>query len=351
MKRILLEAIQGGEILDRDLYTVNGNLVMGKGSVLKIDYVNKLKDLGIEYLYVKDESGNEMLIELTEMKFQEECCQVVKNTIEKYSYCGNVELRQISKIADKIMHDVFKEKEVMYNVSMIRDKSQSLYGHSINVCALSTLIALHMDLKEDKIREIAVGSLLHDIGFAYLPTEFRDVKLENCNDERISEIKKHVINGYSAVNNEDWIKNNAKDIILSHHERCDGSGYPFRNSANKISKESKIVGLCDEFDSLVYGFFHKPKKIRDTFDYLVSEAGRKFDLNIVNTFLACVAAYPIGSTVILNTGEIGCVIRQNNKMPTRPVICIQKNIKGEALEENEFDLLQELTVFITDTLD
>lgn len=352
MKRMLLDEIQGNEIIGKDIYTSNGNLIMSEGTVLKKEYIHRLLDLGIKYVFIKTEKELKHSDSLTESKIQEDCCNIVRNTIERYSYCGNVELEQIKLIAEKIMKDVMEEKEVLYNVSMIRDRSQSLYGHSVNVAALSIMVALHMKMKADRVKEIAIGSLLHDIGFAYLASDYWNLSMENCSENSLREIKKHVINGFSAISSESWVSNISKDIILYHHERCDGTGYPFGLVEEKISKECKIVSLCDEFDSLIYAFFRKPKKLKDCFDYLMSEAGRKFDLKTVNSFLAVVAAYPIGAKVILNTGEVGVVIRQNAKMPTRPIIRLLVDDQGKLyLEEKIIDLLEKLTLFIYETDD
>jgi hypothetical protein len=92
-------------------------------------------------------------------------------------------------------------------------------------------------------------------------------------------------------------------------------------------------------------------KVHDAIDFIVSQAGSKFDLNVVKVFVASVAAYPIGALVITNQDEIGIVLRQNPKCPTRPVIRIIQDANGnKPLEWIEKDLTKELTLFITDTI-
>ena len=92
-------------------------------------------------------------------------------------------------------------------------------------------------------------------------------------------------------------------------------------------------------------------KVHDAIDYIVSQAGVKFDFNVIKAFVDSVAAYPTGALVITNQEEVGIVLRQNPKCPTRPVIRIIKNKDGDKPEEwIEKDLTKELTLFITDTI-
>jgi hypothetical protein len=92
-------------------------------------------------------------------------------------------------------------------------------------------------------------------------------------------------------------------------------------------------------------------KVHDAIDYIVSQAGNLFDFNVVNSFVASVAAYPTGALVITNQEEVGIVLRQNPKCPTRPVIRIIKDKDGNKPGEwREKDLTKELTLFIVDTI-
>ena len=87
-------------------------------------------------------------------------------------------------------------------------------------------------------------------------------------------------------------------------------------------------------------------------DYITSQAGLKFDFKVVQTFLASVAVYPIGTIVELNTGEKGIVVRQNQSLPTNPVIQLVKEMpEGMVPTGKEVDLTKNLTLIITDTVE
>lgn len=386
MKRLKTENIQGNEILAKDISMSSGTVILTKGTRLKAEYKERLIELNVSEIFVadeeniktqieteyKDEKNNRLqdagmlnhdssdvkksaenvirqeihLDEATEKVIQEQCRENVRNTIEKYSYSGDADLDGIADVADKIMVDVLSDPEVMYQVSGIRDKSDSTYLHSINVTALSVLIGFKLKLSEKRVREMAVGALLHDIGTVFMPSEN---KCEAYNEDNN---KNHVVVGYSVVENEKWISKTAKDIILMHHERCDGSGYPMGMKGNGLKLENKIVSVCDEFDNMVYGSDLKKKKVYEVIEYITSQAGTKFDFKVVEAFVSSVAVYPVGSYVLTNEGEIGIVVRQNNKMPSRPVIRMLFDNKRERYTANvEKDLTKELTLFIKDTIE
>lgn len=352
MRIISVDSVKGNEVLAKDILNESSSILMKAGTVMKKEYIKRLKELNIDFIYVEDDIAQGVnLTQSLELQIKEQCQETVREILTKYTYHTEKELEEIITVADEIIYDIMQEPEVIYNLSSIRSKSDSTYSHSLNVCALAVILALKMKLSIKKTREIAIGCLLHDIGFTYITMDYGDLILEECSDRIQKEIKKHVIYGYSAVEKLKWLTSASKDIILSHHERLDGSGYPFRLTEKNIKTGSKIAAVCDEFDSRVYGNLMKKMKVHDAIDYIVSQAGIKFDLEVVRAFVASVAAYPIGALVITNQNEIGIVLRQNPKCPTRPVIRIIQDARGNRLTEwVERDLTKELTLFITDTI-
>lgn len=352
MKKISVDSIQGGEILAKDIYLENGSILMTEGAVIRTAYIDRLKQLGYESIYIVDKMISTLLDKATEQVIQKSCKDAVRKTIDRYSYGLEAELSDIADIADKIIQEILIQPEVLYNISRIRDKSESMYLHSINVSALSVLIGAKLHLTDRRLKNMAIGALLHDIGMVYLSVDTTNLNLETCDEATMKEVRKHVIYGYSAVEREEWLAVAAKDIIINHHERLDGSGYPFHLTAEKISLETKIVALCDEFDNQAYGNYIEKRKTHLTMDYITSQAGVKFDFKVVQTFIASVAVYPLGTVVCTNENETGIVIRQNENVPTRPVIRLitsPKNGKYKVGEEK--DLTVSLTTFIIDTIE
>ncbi len=353
MRIISLNAVKGNELLAKDIYTTSDSLLLPAGTMIKKEYAQRLKELNIDYIYIEDDlSKGVNLNNSLELQIKDQCQVAVRELLIKYSYHEKGELENIKVVADEIIHDIMDEPEVIYNLSSIRDKNESSYSHSLNVCALSVILAFKMKLPRAKIRDIAIGSLLHDIGFTYISPEYYNLNLDTCSEKERREIKKHIIYGYTAIEKMDWLSSTSKDIIISHHERLNGSGYPFHIKEGRVKIGSRIVGVCDEFDSRVYGNYITKMKVHDAIDYIVSKVGILFDFRVVKAFVDSVAAYPTGCLVRTNKGEVGIVLRQNPQCPTRPVIRIVEDKDGHKPEYwIEKNLTEELTLFITDTLE
>lgn len=354
MRRILVELIKDGDILARDLFTSSGVVLMSEGTRLKREYIGRLLELGIDQVHIRDEKTTESTIlgNVIEEEVKAQCGEMVRSTIQKYTYAADDQLKEIVKVADDLITDILSEPEIMYNVSCVREKSNQLYLHSVNVAAISTLIALRAKLPKQKVRDITIGALLHDIGFMTVTSDVSGLNLETCDEKIKKEVMHHVIYGYTDVEKKDWVSKTVKDIVLHHHERLDGSGYPFRKKAEHLKTEVRIVSLCDQFDSMVYGNLMPRYKVLDAMEYLMSQAGVKFDFSLVQLFMESVAAYPIGITVLTNEGDTAVVVRQNYKFPTRPVIRLIKNAEGILYGENEErDLTKALTLFIVDSVE
>lgn len=354
MRRIKVEALKDGDILAKDLFSSSGVVLMSEGTRIKKEYIARLEELGIEQVYIADEISKEEgnTGNVIEEEVKKQCGEIVRHTIQKYTYAERDELKEIVKVADEIMTDLLNQPEIMYNVSCVREKSNALYLHSVNVAAISTLIALRAKLPKKKVREIAIGALLHDIGYTTVTADLTDLNIETCEENIRKEVMHHVVYGYTDVEKKDWVSKTVKDIILHHHERMDGSGYPFRKDAKHLKPEVRIVSLCDQFDSMVYGNMMPRYKVREAMEYIMSQAGVQFDFSLVQLFMESVAAYPIGITVITNEGDTAVVVRQNFKFPTRPVIRLLQDKDGVPYGENEErDLTKCLTLFIKDSVE
>ncbi|TCT12261.1 putative nucleotidyltransferase with HDIG domain [Natranaerovirga pectinivora] len=352
MRRLNIELVKGDEILARSIYTSTNNILLNKGVQIKKAYISKLKELGIEYIYVDDElSKGVELQDFIEEETREKSKSEVKNVLEKFSAQNKLELSTLVNSADEIIEDILYQKEILINITDIRRKDEYIYGHSVNVCALSVLVALKLGYNRKRVKDIAIGALLHDLGKVLIPNEIinKDVLSEKDKEE----IKKHVIYGYEAVKDESWLSPVSKVVILTHHERVNGSGYPFGWEGEKVHDASKIVAICDTFDALTTRrILNKPSKVYEVIEYFISQSGILFDEKILKCFINNIAVYPSGIGVLTNENEKGIVLKQNKDFPSRPIIRIIEDSSGNKVDDwREVDLTKALTTFITDTIE
>lgn len=398
MKKVKVKSLKGNEILALPIVTDGGTVLIHADVELKPELINRAIRLGIKSLYIKDypeevinkENYNHIVIS-SEDDYDDvynegqddadsECADVknekktdynnkytenhiykveetainsrtvIKNVLEKHIYRHNSDLKVIGEQAEKIIESVIEEPEVITNITEMRNISTDMYTHCINVCALSTIMALRLKMSEKQVRNISIGAILHDIGLRYIKVPYMNTNETYMNVKDALEYKKHTIFGYSSLQDEGWIPDIAKEIILLHHERIDGKGYPFQHKGDKIKTEVKLVSLCDDFESLISGVGSPKLKIYEAIEYIKANQGIKYDATITDKLLESVAVYPVGINVITSEGEMGVVVRQNHKFTDRPVIKMLKHADGSQYKDDvEKDLMEYLTLFIVDT--
>ena len=398
MKKVKVKSLKGNEILALPIVTDGGTVLIHADVELKPELINRAIRLGIKSLYIKDypeevinkENYNHIVIS-SEDDYDDvynegqdvsdsECADVkkekkteynnkyienhiykveetainsrtiIKNVLEKHIYRHNSDLKIIGEQAEKIIESVIEEPEVITNITEMRNISTDMYTHCINVCALSTIMALRLKMSEKQVRNISIGAILHDIGLRYIKVPYMNTNETYMNVKDALEYKKHTIFGYSSLQDEGWIPDIAKEIILLHHERIDGKGYPFQHKGDKIKTEVKLVSLCDDFESLISGVGSPKLKIYEAIEYIKANQGIKYDATITDKLLESVAVYPVGINVITSEGEMGVVVRQNHKFTDRPVIKMLKHADGSQYKDDvEKDLMEYLTLFIVDT--
>ncbi len=349
MRLLKLDQITGEEILARAIMTEDYHELLSEGTKLKVEYVPKLIDLGIQEVFVKDDKIDTQTIVILKEEVSKDFKNKVKDIISRHTYRKSQDMIEISKTADSIISSMLEKKEIVEQIYDIKERSADIYQHSISTCTLATLVSLKMELSKETVHNISVGCLLHDLGLRYETVEFENISFEDMKDKDLEEYKKHPIYGYSAVKNEDWLSKESKEIILCHHERVDGSGYPLH--ATEILLETKIAAVCDFFDESICGIGCERLKVHEVVEYIKTYKGKYFDEQVVDVLLEFTAVYPSGSKVLTSEGETAIVIRQNKHFPERPVLQIVEGQNGDIKKTIVVkDLLEYNNVFIEKVL-
>lgn len=355
MKKVAVKDLIGGEILAKDLFTPSYTVLMARGTILKKEYIERFPILGIEYIYIEEvdkKNKTEKTGEIIQEEIKEECSEKVRAVLEKHIYKHNSELASLCSVAETLITDILNEKEMCEKVVEVRAQGGDMYTHSVNVCALSSMLALKLGVEKDVAKDIAKGSILHDIGLRYITVEYENIDILSLSLFEQKEYQKHTVYGFNALKEEKWISENAKNIILFHHEYESGSGYPLHLTGNKISLPIKIVSICNAFDQMISGIGYKQTSLQEAIEFLRDNRKVLFDKEITEKFLQMIVQYPNGTIVETNKGEIGKVIKQNLNMADRPILEIFKNQDGTKIEpKKRIDLIENLNVFITKVIE
>jgi len=340
--------LKGGEVLAKPVLTDSYQVLLGEGTKILPEYIEKIQELGIVTVCIESEELEkiEILKNETERKFKEK----VKGILGHHTYSHNEELRQLSETADNLISSILDEEEVTQRVYDIKERSPDLYEHSISVCSLAVLTGLQLKMKREVAHDIGVACLLHDLGLRYLTINFNNRSVGKMTQAEQTEYKKHPVNGYSALRDETWISNDAKNMILYHHERMDGKGYPLK--ARMLTLESRILNLCDAFDEMICGIGYEQHKVSEAISYLKNARNIQFDARTLDAFLKFTAVYPAGTFVLTNEGETALIVRQNENSPDRPVLRIIKDKNGNPVQKKILkDMMNYPNIFIERTIE
>ena len=353
MRVVSVSNLKGGEILGKQIFDESGRVLLSVGVELKPYYIEKIKELGIYSVYIDDNISKNVIIEESiSEKTRQMSKHAVKKMIDEYCREGKTDNNSVMNSVNSVIEDVLSNKDVLINVAEISVSDNNIYSHSVNVCVLSTIIGTHMGYTMSKLKDIAAGALLHDIGKVKLIND-KKILSEFKNKEEFDKYIElmHPKVGYDFLGEQHVWNAYVKVAVLMHHERNDGSGYPLKLKGDEINQFAKIVSICDVFDNLISGRNGVERKtVYEAIEYLIGMSNIYFDTEIVRKFTMNIAAFPTGSGVILSSNEKGLVVKQNNSMPMRPVVKVIYDRAGNLLSEPyEIDLLKELTLFIIET--
>ncbi|OEF97002.1 HD-GYP domain-containing protein [Desulfuribacillus alkaliarsenatis] len=343
---VSIDNIQYGTILARNIYNDKGDVLLKKGTPLTVGLLARLRRLGVYALYVENEHFNDIEMEdAISEQTKIEALTSIALAIEKTQAGKDFDIKNISKAAKNIVADITEKNDILVSLNDIRTKDNQLFVHSLNVCMLSVLMGLKLELNNMQLNDLAVGALLHDIG------------LGNYENEEVD--KSHALKGFSILKKKHEINLLSAHVALQHHENVDGSGYPRGMKGPEIPLYAKIVAVADYFDRRMAAGDVKPY---EACEEIMGYTGKRFDINIVVLFLKSVALYPTGSSVQLTTGDTGVVISQHPGIPMRPKVRLLKtksvsssdydeeSLLSEDTETFDVDLYKKTTVFIKSIL-
>ena len=215
MRLVKIDDLNGSEVLAVPIMSAKDQVLIQSDTVLRGEYIDKLRKYNIPSVYIKDDVKFDVEATLQNSK------KVVESILERHIYKHNDELKRIGEQANKIIDSVLSEPEVLESVTDIRNISTDMYSHCINVCVLSTILALRLKMNERQVRNVSMGAILHDIGLKYIQVPYIDISVSQMRASDVPEYKKHTIYGSSSIQEEEWISDVSKEIILLHHVQVD----------------------------------------------------------------------------------------------------------------------------------
>lgn len=327
-----------GMILAKDII-YNGLKLVAKNTALNSYIIDKLIRLGIYEVCVcvlKDEKCLDKSNNIVEnfKRDYESNVGLIKKIIDGLTIKNKVNPTDVLKISKSLINYLDETRVISECLMLVKDADEYTYTHSLNVGIYSMFIAKWMNLSLDSIIEILNAGLIHDIGKTQISNKILN-KPSKLSYEEFSEIKKHTLYGYHLANQYEDFNENIKDAVLMHHERIDGSGYPYGISEKDITIGAKIVSVADTFDAMTSKRVYKNGATPfEAFKMFLTEGIKMYDFSVISTLIENISAYYIGMKVTLEDGRVGEIVYIPPNDALSPIVKIDDELIDFYREEN-----------------
>lgn len=324
MRFIPTFCLKEGMLLGKSIYNRNGSLLLREGGNIKQQYISKIIALDIQGVYVEDEFSKGIEIEnVINDELRLNTVSKIKDIfidIQNDSPSLGNSMAMANAHVEDMIDELIQNKNVMINMVDIKSFDEYTYHHSVNVCVLSIIIGISLDLTHEELSRLGMAALLHDIGKVFINQELLN-KVGKLTEQEFEIMKEHPLRGYQYIKGKFDFPFQTNLGVLQHHEKYDGTGYPQGKIGDEISLFGRIIAVTDVYDALVSNRYYKMALLpSEAMEYIMGGAGTHFDFELVNIFIRKVAAYPLGTCVKLSTGEKGIVVQNYPDASTRPKI-------------------------------
>lgn len=339
MKRLSITQLVPGMTVAEDVYDLDHELLIQKGTILTDKLITKLDLYGILTIFAEDiiqpvrpaEDSTD-----TELSYSERIKSSPEFQLFKTDFENDVELFRenmnlvIQKNTSLDVNTLLKNTmaivanhsgsiSILDMLQNMREYDDSTYTHSLNVALICNILAGWLKLSDEKVELATACGLFHDIGKLLIPYSIIS-KPGKLSEEEFATIKKHPTLGYQLLLSQD-VDDHVKNAALMHHERSDGSGYPLKLKGNQIDPYARIVAIADVYDAMTAARCYRgplcPFRVIEMFE---AEGFQKYDVSILLPFLENVVNSCLQNRCLLSDGRKGTIIYINKDKLSRPVV-------------------------------
>lgn len=327
MRYMNINKVTPGMKIGKDIVDENERMLLRKDMQLTDNMIKLLQKKNVGYLYIDDELTSNVDIE-------EVIPLNLKNTAINCLKSVNVD--KTMEVAKDFVERFLDKQDIPIDIYNNIESDDSIFNHSLAVAEIAVSIARNMGYDNDRLNDLAVSALLHDIGKLCSDKKtmekFNIEKIFNQMNSTISfaeyQEKMHPYYGFCLLDKNVLVKATVKQGVLAHHENMDGTG-TLHIAGNKIYEYARIIHIADAFIQLITDNYpeYRASNTNDVIEYIRDNSNTKFDKYIADIFITRVPIYPPGINVDLSDGRTGIILKNNKNFPTRPKIIIEGSNK------------------------
>lgn len=240
-----------------------------------------------------------------------------------------IDLSNVNESLDSMVESIERNPDALIWLAKLKQTDDYAYNHALNVSIMLMALASFMALPKKQVKDLGLAGLLQDIGKAKIPQEILNKK-EAITKEEFELLKKHVDHALELLEITDMSSGSISGTVIltisQHHERIDGTGYPYQLSEKQISLTGQMAGLIDTYCALTTNkVYAKGVYNQLALETIHSLRDTKFKGVLIDQLVQFLGIYPVSTLVELNTGEVAVVIQQNSVRRMLPRVMILLN--------------------------
>ena len=263
----------------------------------------------------------------------ENASQIIDGLFEDITSGRELSVEHVEQAVRPLVNTVLRSADAFFLVEGLRRSDSYSYSHAISCSALAAAFGRHMGFDEETIFSLAAGGLLMDVGKIRLPETLLQYQGSLAPSE-VDIIRSHVKQGLEVLAESGIANLDVLDIMHTHHERHDGSGYPEGLAGYAIPITGRMLGIIDSYDAMSSVRPYRAAISRHhALQQIYAARNRLYQAEMVEQFQVCLGVYPTGSLVELSTGEVAIVMAQNQVRRLRPRVAILSAPNKQPLDD------------------
>jgi HD-GYP domain-containing protein (c-di-GMP phosphodiesterase class II) len=234
----------------------------------------------------------------------------------------NLDLRKLKDGVDAMVDSILRNPAAFSWVKEMKRRNNYSYHHALGCAIWAASFGRHLGLEKDEVQQLALGGLLCDVGMTRLPIELIG-KQGSLTEDEARQVRKHVEYGLEIVEGTPGMSPRIVEIVETHHERHNGSGYPKGLKGELIPIYGRIMGVVDSYNAMTCVRPHAPTRSpHSAVAELYEHRGSLFQPELVEQFIQTCGIYPTGTLVELSNGEVGVIVSVHSLKRLRPNVML-----------------------------
>lgn len=324
MRRISSKRAEPGMVLGRAVYDNGGYLLLAAGAKLYEETLNTLSIYGVGEIMIKDPRVSDVAVQpLIPPELEAAVTQALRQMITESIGSSTIEdelLREVETSVYSMVRESFPQVVGEVNVTGCQSLEDYHYAQSAKAASLAMLIGKICDYDVFELTKLGLSTLMMNLGFVLVPPSAMD-NPDSLMEKIRQDIPRHPERGAEILQAHTHLGKGVMDAVEQHHERWDGSGYPARLKGEEICQFARIIAIADTYYELVSLRPDRPAYMpHEAAEFIIAYSGALFDPELVRIFSRLVPLYPTGTTVRLNSGEVGIISNANLGHIARPIV-------------------------------